>query len=88
MTGELVHPLEANATVDHQAIAALADRVIATVLDPDDPDRYRDALDRFVASTPATLWLVELLVEAELAANGKPVREPCGIRRTAWTVGP
>jgi hypothetical protein len=70
---ELAH-VEDGAVADASAALALALRRWG------DPDAYARALAAFHRVPLAARWIVELIVEAELAANDVALRYPSGIR--------
>lgn len=71
---EELAPVDDAATVS--ASVALADALRF----PKDPVRYGVALEAFTALPQPARWVVELVVEAELAANAVALRLPSGIR--------
>jgi hypothetical protein len=66
--------------IDRVEIATCA--VINQILGDGGPDDARKAICALGAVAHEELWLVELCCEAELFANDRPVREPCGLRLT------
>lgn len=78
----LIDAREELATLDDAAIDAATACIVKATLDRDDAEAYAEALRWIVALDAEVSWLVELLVEAEVAANSEPLqRMPCGLRR-------
>lgn len=67
--------------VDDAAALAASVALADALRFPQDSVRYGVAFKAFTALPVAARWMVELIVEAELAANAVPLRLPSGIRR-------
>jgi hypothetical protein len=76
----LITANEELALVEDESVAIAADAVAVAVLRWGDADAYRAAVDAFRYIPDDARWIVELIVEAELAANAIALRYPSGIR--------
>jgi len=76
----LITAMEELALFEDGAIDEASSAVADALRFRDDSGRYRTALAAFGNVPIAARWIVELIVECELAANAQPLRYPCGLR--------
>lgn len=81
MIPPLIYAAEAAGTLDAEHLERVTSAIVATLCDPADAIAYEVARAQMGTVPPSARWLVELQVEAEMAANRQALRMPCGLRR-------
>lgn len=76
----LISAVEELAAVDDEALVAASSAVSVALRTPGDERLYGAALAAMLRVPVAAQWIVELLVEVELAANAVPLQYPSGLR--------
>jgi hypothetical protein len=79
----LISAEEELAEVSHEVVIEASICVSEALRFPGDRDRYLAAVRALQRTPLAARWIVELLVEVELAANRLALHYPSGIRRVA-----
>jgi hypothetical protein len=79
----LISAEEELADVSHELIIEASTKVATALLLCNDHDSYAAAVAAMKSIPPTAWWLLELIVEAELAANRMRLHYPSGIRGAA-----
>lgn len=80
MTGPLILDAERAVTLSQPHLDRVTRAAVALLLTPRDEQAYQRARSALLTVPAEARWMVELVVEVELAANGVPLRYPSGIR--------
>lgn len=80
MSDRLVSEHEQDVTLTARDLDTVSRALIRPLLDPSDPVALEEARAELRRVPMVARWVLELVVEVELAANGVPLNYPSGLR--------